>query len=101
MNYNTRYNSDYSVDNCNKDLDFDKTNKKQGCCIRYIQEVCCYPGYYNEYNKDDKFEDKKCNCKHNTNERKSCCNQNHCNNDYQSDFRPQNKCCCFNRLFRW
>ena len=108
MNYNSRYNSDFYSDsnynsfNFDYGHNFDKNNKKQGCCIRYIQEICCYPSYYND-DQDYKHEDK---CEYSHNDRKCCCNQNNwCKENKKEetkDCRPQNKCCCcFNRLFRW
>lgn len=68
----------------------EQNNKKQGYCVKYVQEICCYPSYYNEndYNDD-------CNKKI-----LDCCKDNDfdCN---KNNYKKQNRCCCFNNLFRW
>ena len=109
MFYNQNFNrcchhedNQYEKDCRYEDKRNEKDNKRQGCCVKYVQEVCCYPSYYNEdsFNKNyDRKDDKKeCGCcQSNWNN----CQNKHDNRDDKDDYK-QKRCCCFcNRLFHW
>lgn len=93
MFYNQNYNNccrredNYGKD-CNEDNHY-KNNKREGYCVKYIQEVCCCPSYYNEneYDKFDKNDDK-----HNGLQRDNYGNDN---------CKKQNRCCFCKRFFGW
>ena len=100
MNYHSNFDSDLyqefnnnSFNNHNQEF---YKNNNQRCCIRYTQEICCYPSYYH----DCTYEEKKCDCNNNFNDKKYCCKQkNHYNIEKKKECSHQNKTHCFCRLF--
>lgn len=130
--YQDRYNG-YSINNncCNHYNDYDYENnfnqnncdndKKHSCCFRRTEETfCCYPSYYNEEKKNDKYDCKDVNkdnyiegsfkicskCNYNNNNKhidihnvnkNECCYEK--NDKRKYDRRCHNRC-CFCGLFR-